>query len=210
MTRQPGRAQGYATSPFAAGSSFGEHSKQHTMSSGVLIHFLIFFVSEKPCKLSNSWQRSANRRTIMQVAPGLLAATILGCFDAKAWHRAHSATEGFHHFSQGYQDSALLSLSAHGLISNTSATYVEFGFHTKDVAGTATQPQKRKARSPRHLLPGELPAYGANTELLRRRGWSGVRFDADEESRRVIPDLHTVFRGGLSVLIQGGTRSHLA
>jgi hypothetical protein len=110
------------------------------------------------------------------------------CFDARAWQEAHRATAGFHLFSQGYQDSALLSLSKHGLI-NVSATYVEFGFHVKDVAGTQRLPPHHKGTT-RHLTPHELPAFGSNTEMLRsRHGWSGVRFDADEESLDAIPDL---------------------
>lgn len=109
------------------------------------------------------------------------------CFDAGAWKRVHEATTGFHDFSQGYQDSALLSLSEYGLI-NISRTYVEFGFHTKDVIGTQKSPPKHGGQT-RHLMPHELPAYGSNTEMLRRKGWSGVRFDADEKGN--IPDLHT-------------------
>lgn len=113
-----------------------------------------------------------------------------GCFDANAWYKAHQETRGFHYFSQGYQDSALLSLSKHGII-NVSRTYVEFGFHLKDVSGTSLLPAQRKHLT-RHLMPGEIPPFGANTENLRQQGWTGVRFDGDESSAN-IPDLYQAF-----------------
>ena len=72
--------------------------------------------------------------------------------------------------------------------------YVEFGFHLNDVKGTRQRPRlPRPPGSPRHLLPMELPPYGANSEILARRGWSGIRFDGDEVSAKVIPNLHLEF-----------------
>ena len=125
-----------------------------------------------------------------------------GCFDALAWSLAYNATPGWHNFSQGYQDSVLMSLlhgtgrHQHWLIGDHkwAGMYVEFGFHLNDVKGTRQRPRlPRPPGSPRHLLPMELPPYGANSEILARRGWSGIRFDGDEVSAKVIPNLHLEF-----------------
>ena len=78
------------------------------------------------------------------------------CFDARAWLEVYSATAGFHRFSQGFQDSALVSLQERGLI-GPNGTYVEFGFHLRDVQGTADRPSVRARNAPRlHLLPREM------------------------------------------------------
>jgi hypothetical protein len=115
---------------------------------------------------------------------------MVSCFDARAWLEAYSATAGFHRFSQGFQDSALVSLQERGLI-GPSGTYVEFGFHLRDVQGTAARPSVRAGNAPRlHLRPREIPSFGSNTELLRRHfGWTGSRFDADEVNETLAPDL---------------------
>ena len=112
------------------------------------------------------------------------------CFDARAWLEVYSATAGFHRFSQGFQDSALVSLQERGLI-GPNGTYVEFGFHLRDVQGTADRPSVRAGNAPRlHLRPREIPGFGSNTELLRRHfGWTGSRFDADEVNETLAPDL---------------------
>ena len=117
-------------------------------------------------------------------------AGVVSCFDARAWLEVYSATAGFHRFSQGFQDSALVSLQERGLI-GPNGTYVEFGFHLRDVQGTAARPSVRAGNAPRlHLRPREIPGFGSNTELLRRHfGWTGSRFDADEVNETLAPDL---------------------
>ena len=106
------------------------------------------------------------------------------------WLGAYSASAGFHRFSQGYQDSALVSLQERGLI-GPRGTYVEFGFHLRDVQGTASLPRRRGPNAPRlHLRPREIPGFGSNTEMLRRQyGWPGTRFDADEFNETLASDL---------------------
>ena len=117
------------------------------------------------------------------------------CFPAAEWVATHSAQPGWHNFSQGYQDSVLMSLWNKGLIGHKrGGTYVEFGFHLKDVTGTTQQPpMPRPLNSPRHLTPRELPSYGANSEILARNGWSGIRMDGDESAAQAIPNLHLEF-----------------
>ena len=71
--------------------------------------------------------------------------------------------------------------------------YVEFGFHVKDVQGTGPGSVMEKAVAGRHPTVAELPPAGANTELLQRHGWSGVRFDGDEEDKARVPNMHKAF-----------------
>merc|ERR1712166_307565 len=46
----------------------------------------------------------------------------------------------------------------------------------------------------------ELSSAGANSELLQRQGWSGVRFDGDEEDRAKVPNMHKAFLTPFNVL----------
>ena len=45
----------------------------------------------------------------------------------------------------------------------------------------------------RHPQLRELPSYGANSELLQRHGWSGLRFDGDESNHVLVPNLRRAF-----------------
>ena len=110
------------------------------------------------------------------------------CFDAASWARSFKQKQGFRVFSQGYQDSVLASLFHHEHLGTNKRKFVEFGFHVADVNGTANFSSVRG----RHPTLRELPGYGANFELLQRKGWSGVRFDGDEHSA-LIPNMRQAF-----------------
>lgn len=109
------------------------------------------------------------------------------CFDAASWAQAFREQSGFRVFSQGYQDSVLRSLFTH--IGTKNKEYVEFGFHVADVKGTANFSSVQR----RHPSVRELPSYGANSELLQRHGWSGLRFDGDESNHILVPNLRQAF-----------------
>lgn len=112
------------------------------------------------------------------------------CFDAASWVKKFQQQRGWQRFSQGYQDSVLESLFDPSHLGTVSKSFVEFGFHLDDVNGTANRSVTIRGRHPR---ADQLPAFGSNTELLKRRGWSGVRFDGDEENLALVPDLHHAF-----------------
>jgi len=109
------------------------------------------------------------------------------CFDAASWAASFKAERGWRFFSQGFQDSVLASLFAH--LGTRTKEYVEFGFHVSDMQGTSRHVDVRG----RHPVLEELPPYGGNTVLLQHRGWTGVRFDGDEENRTLVPNLHRAF-----------------
>jgi hypothetical protein len=111
------------------------------------------------------------------------------CFDAGSWAQAFREQSGFRVFSQGYQDSVLKSLFARRHLGTKNKEYVEFGFHLADVKGTATF-SSVKGRHPEFR---EFPPYGANSELLQRHGWSGLRFDGDESNHVLVPNLRRAF-----------------
>lgn len=111
------------------------------------------------------------------------------CFQAAAWAHSFTKDAGFRTYSQGYQDSVLQSLFDSKHLGTGTKKYVEFGFHVEDIKGTASI----KSAAGRHPTKKDLPAYGANTELLQRNGWQGVRFDGDEENKVAVPNMRQAF-----------------
>ena len=116
------------------------------------------------------------------------------CFDAASWATHFKAGNGWRKFSQGYQDSVLHSLFRKSNLGTHNKQYVEFGFHTNDVDGTGPGSANHRRVVGRHPMSlAELSSAGANSELLQRQGWSGVRFDGDEEDRAKVPNMHKAF-----------------
>jgi hypothetical protein len=147
------------------------------------------YVDSKPCKKKEGCSRMSSVLFLAMLEWTRADSTGTEvCFDAASWARSFKYTQGFRVFSQGYQDSVLASLFHHEHLGTKKRTFVEFGFHVADVDGTANFSSVRG----RHPALRELPSYGANSELLQRKGWSGVRFDGDELSA-LIPNMRQAY-----------------
>ena len=98
-----------------------------------------------------------------------------GCFRANSWATAFNATAGWREYSQGLQDSVLVSLFNSSNLGATNQEFVEFGFHEQDIL------LQHKNYTGRHALwdpkKTQMIGYGGNTEILQQSGWHGIRFD---------------------------------